>query len=109
MSRKKENTGFVCENCGQIVLSLNNGSYRNHCPFCLYSKHVDNKPGDRQSICKGLMKPIGIKISSKKGIQIVHECIKCGMRKINKIAEHDVQADNVEEIIKMMKPLDSID
>ncbi|WDF05905.1 RNHCP domain-containing protein [Shouchella hunanensis] len=34
-----------------------NGSYRNHCPFCLYSKHQDIIPGDRASTCGGLMEP----------------------------------------------------
>ncbi|SCG84388.1 hypothetical protein DW1_2828 [Proteiniborus sp. DW1] len=102
MSREQENKGFICENCGQVVLPLKNGSYRNHCPFCLYSKHVDNKPGDRQSMCMALMKPIGIKNSSKKGIQIVHQCVKCGSRKVNIIAEYDSQADSIEEIIKLM-------
>ena len=33
MTRKEENTGFVCEHCGREVLPLKDGSYRNHCPF----------------------------------------------------------------------------
>lgn len=103
MGRKEENTGFICENCGQDIMPLNNGSYRNHCPYCLYSKHVDNMPGDRQSMCKGLMKPIGTRITSKKGIQIIHECINCNIRKANKVAENDTQADSIDEIIKLLK------
>lgn len=38
---------FICEHCGQHVPKLGY-SCRNHCPYCLYSKHVDVNPGDRQ-------------------------------------------------------------
>ncbi|HYC79501.1 MAG TPA: RNHCP domain-containing protein, partial [Candidatus Binatia bacterium] len=47
---------FVCENCGTKV---SGNGYTNHCPNCLYSKHVDNNPGDRLNKCHGLMEPIG--------------------------------------------------
>ena len=60
MSRRKENSQFLCEQCGRHVLPLSNGSYRNHCPFCLFSKHVDILPGDRASDCGGLMEPVGL-------------------------------------------------
>ena len=102
MSRKKENSSFVCENCGQFVLPLSNGSYRNHCPVCLHSKHVDLKPGDRSSSCKGIMKPISVKNTSKKGMQLVHHCTLCGAEKVNKVAEDQVQPDDVEQIIMLM-------
>lgn len=101
MSRKVENTGFICENCGKEVLPLENGSYRNHCPFCLHSKHVDVIPGDRMSQCKGLLKPIGIKYNSKKGMQIIHRCTICGAVKANKIAEYTQQPDDIIEITKL--------
>ncbi len=103
LSRSSENQSFKCYNCGEQVLRLNNGSYRNHCPFCLYSLHVDNLPGDRSNTCKGLMEPIGIINSSKKGIQIIHHCVKCGVNKVNKIATDDIQSDSLDEIIKLMK------
>lgn len=102
MSRYSENTAFTCDNCGKTVQMLTNGSYRNHCPFCLYSKHLDNKPGDRKSICRGLMRPIRVQNKSGKGMQIVHKCVKCGIEKPNKIAEYGVQPDSIEEIIKLM-------
>ena len=73
MGRKEENTGFVCRHCGREVLPLTGGSYRNHCPFCLYSLHVDIIPGDRASECGGLMEPVGIIHNSGKGWQIVSE------------------------------------
>ena len=77
---------FVCENCGAYVKG--NG-YTNHCPNCLYSKHVDSAiPGDRESSCKGLMKPINIE--SKKGEYIIqHKCQKCGHTKWNTASKED--------------------
>ena len=92
MSRKTENTGFVCDHCGADVKPLTNGSYRNHCPHCLYSLHVDSMPGDRNSDCKGLMKPVGVQYHSKKGWQIVHRCQKCGIEKVNRTAPDDMDA-----------------
>ena len=68
---------FTCENCGTDAEPLEHGTYRNHCPRCLCSKHVDEKgPGDRESTCKGLMKPVSIDYRSKKGWMIVHQCQK---------------------------------
>ncbi len=95
MARKDENTGFVCLNCAKEITALKNGSYRNHCPICLYSLHVDYKPGDRQNLCRALMKPVGLTFKSKKGWQIIHRCTSCRQESINKIAEDMVQPDDV--------------
>ena len=92
---------FVCENCGKKVKPLGY-SCRNHCPYCLYSKHVDINPGDREENCHGLLKPIDIEISSKKGYMIVFECIKCGAIRKNKMAEDD-NMDLIYEIVKNKK------
>ena len=81
------------------VFAVTNGSYRNHCPFCLYSKHTDNAPGDRQCTCHGLMKPIGIMYNGGKGMQIIHRCLCCGIVKRNRIAEWTVQSDDIQELI----------
>lgn len=89
MSRKDENQGFLCEACGTRVLPLSNGSYRNHCPKCLYSKHLDNKLGDRSAGCGGLMAPVDWTYHGKKGYQVIHECRLCGKRQANRIAEDD--------------------
>lgn len=77
---------FVCESCGEEVKG--NG-YTNHCPFCLYSKHIDKNPGDRKNICLGLMEPIAVEEKNKKYI-IVHQCMKCGEVKRNQSAENDL-------------------
>lgn len=95
MSQKRENLGFDCENCGERVEPVSNGSYRNHCPRCLYSKHVDLRPGDRRSDCRGLMKPVDLVHRSGKGYQLVHQCLTCGERKANKVAVDTVQPDDL--------------
>ena len=100
MSRQTENCAFVCINCGAHVLPLTNGSYRNHCPFCLYSLHVDIKPGDRLSECKALMEPIALH-HTKKGWQITHQCEVCGKQSKNRIAEYTVQPDSIEAMIAL--------
>ena len=99
MSRAEEDNGFICENCGQVVLPIVNGSYRNHCPFCLFSKHMDITPGDRRSLCKGLMRPTGIQFKSGKGCQVMHVCLKCGVRRVNRIADGAVQPDDIDQLI----------
>ena len=98
MARKDENTGFVCANCAKEIDALTNGSYRNHCPFCLYSLHVDHQPGDRQSPCRALMKPVGLSFKAKKGWQIIHQCTACGHKSINKMAENTVQPDDYNKL-----------
>ena len=103
MSRKTENTGFICRNCGREVLPLTDGSYRNHCPFCLYSLHVDIIPGDRANDCGGLMEPVNIVYNSNKGYQIVHRCQKCGFEHKNKISEDSHQPDDINVITSIMR------
>ncbi|MCY4109935.1 MAG: RNHCP domain-containing protein [Chloroflexi bacterium] len=101
MSRTTENTAFACLHCGLEVLPLSNGSYRNHCPRCLYSKHLDVAPGDRASSCKGPMKPVGMRYKSGKEFQIVHRCTACGVMRPNKIAADTVQPDELEALLRL--------
>jgi len=86
---------FICENCHQKVKPLIYSS-RDHCPYCLYSKHVDTNPGDRANPCKGLLKPIGIE-KYKDTYKIIYECTKCKMTHKNIIAKDD----DMNEIIKI--------
>jgi len=76
---------FRCENCGE---QIEGNGYTNHCPVCLWSKHVDINPGDRASECKGLMEPINVEKTSKETV-LTHKCIKCGHIKKNKSSEND--------------------
>ena len=59
----KNDSGFLCANCGKEVLPLKKTS-RNHCPFCLCSLHLDINPGDRANECKGIMDAV----TPKRGI-----------------------------------------
>ena len=77
---------------------LNYGySCRNHCPYCLYSKHVDINPGDRMEKCHGLLKPIRVELSSKKGYVLISKCLKCGAERRNVTAKDD----DMNKIIKL--------
>lgn len=84
----KRDEEFVCENCGKKVSKLGYTS-RDHCPHCLYSKHVDNMPGDREAECRGLLKPVQVELDSKKGYVIIYKCEKCGAIRKNKSAIDD--------------------
>ena len=101
MARHLENTGFICNNCNEIILPVTNGRYRNHCPFCLYSVHLDNIPGDRASPCKALMKPIQLTYKSKKGWQIMHVCLECGVKKVCRIAVDTEQPDSYKKLASL--------
>lgn len=90
---KDEN--FTCENCHKNVNKLNYTA-RDHCPYCLYSKHVDIMPGDRLNKCKGLLKPIGIE-KFKDTYKIVYQCQKCNQIHKNIMASDD----NMDIIIQL--------
>ncbi len=99
---KGKNNAFTCLNCGSNVPPLINGSCRNHCPFCLYSLHIDINPGDRASSCQGVLEPTGVDYSPKKGWIIIHKCKSCGVVKRNKAALNDPNCpDNYEEILRL--------
>lgn len=87
---------FICENCGKQVKKLEY-SCRNHCPYCLHSKHVDKNPGDRAEECHGDLEPTAVELNSKKGEMIVFHCKKCGAIRKNKVAKDD----NRDLIIKL--------
>ncbi|QLQ09362.1 MAG: RNHCP domain-containing protein [Nocardioidaceae bacterium] len=89
MTRAEEDTGFDCAHCGTRTRRHPAGSYRNHCPVCLYSLHVDVRPGDRAADCSGQMAPVGLDHSGKKGFVLVHRCESCGATDRNKVAPDD--------------------
>ena len=86
---------FICEHCNFKVEKLNYTA-RDHCPKCLYSKHLDINPGDRQNTCHGLLEPIGIE-KFKDTYKIIYRCTKCKEIHKNKIANDD----NMDLIIKL--------
>lgn len=101
MSEEKKE-GFNCCNCGQWVpfSELMGTAHRNHCPFCLWSKHLDSrKSGDRKSECQARMKPLGLTFkhegTDRYGkprpgeLMLIHKCTACGRISINRIAADD--------------------
>jgi len=92
--KKIEN--FICEICGAKVKGT---GYTNHCPNCLWSKHVDiNIPGDRDNSCQGLMKPVRVEVKHGE-YSLLHQCQRCGKVTKNKTAEND----NFEKLIMLSK------
>ncbi len=93
---------FRCVHCQAYVTtdSLFSGvQNRNHCPYCLWSRHLDlDKAGDRLAACKAAMQPIGLtlKQAHKKyacvqpgELMLIHLCTDCGKLSINRIAADD--------------------
>ena len=86
---------FNCAHCGAVVYG--NG-YTNHCPECLWSKHVDNNPGDRAATCGGMMRPTTIESGGDRFI-ITHVCETCGKVKRQRTSDND----NMDAIIEISK------
>lgn len=82
---------FKCRHCRTFVgPTISGGRHRNHCPICLYSRHVDDRtPGDRASGCRSLMAPIGV-FHRRKGEQVIlHRCLGCGVERHCRVAADD--------------------
>lgn len=86
---------FICENCEKNVSKLEY-SARDHCPYCLCSKHVDINPGDRNNDCQGILEPIDIE-KFKQTYKIIYKCRKCGQQHKNIMANDD----DLDMIIKI--------
>jgi len=93
---------FRCLHCRNYVSAnpiLSGVNNRNHCPYCLWSRHLDLfEGGDRLSACKDHMEPVGLafKQTRKKYVShnpgemmLVHRCIECAKISINRIAADD--------------------
>lgn len=93
---------FRCAHCHALVSSahlLSGVNNRNHCPYCLWSFHLDLfAAGDRLSACKEPMEPIGLTIKKSRNkyqsamrgeLMLVHQCTGCGKLSINRIAADD--------------------
>ena len=103
------NTDFTCQHCRRFVSAnafLAGAQNRNHCPYCLWSRHLDLfEPGDRLAACKAGMRPVALSVkrSRKKyaprsgELMLVHQCTDCGKLSINRIAADDI-ADYVFEV-----------
>ena len=100
--RNQTDDGFLCKHCNVYVSAaafLSGVENRNHCPYCLWSRHLDlYMAGDRLSACKSPMKPIGVTVKStgkKYGpahgeLMLIHLCTDCEGLSINRIAADDI-------------------
>jgi hypothetical protein len=101
--------GFICVQCHQYVScdpSSAGVQNRNHCPACLWSRHLDwRSAGDRLSVCRAAMQPIGLTIkhtrnkyaSERDGeLMVVHQCTMCAAVIINRVAADDSAAALLE-------------
>ena len=86
---------FNCAHCGAVV---HGNGYTNHCPNCLWSRHVDNNPGDRAATCGGMMQPISVESDGERFI-ITHKCEICGKEKRQRTTDND----NIDTIIDISR------
>ena len=85
---------FRCRRCRLMVFPPpSGGRHRNHCPYCLWSRHVDGRvPGDRASDCGSGMEPVGT-FHRPNGEQVVlHSCLGCRIDRHCRVAADDDQA-----------------
>jgi hypothetical protein len=101
--RIDNNVDFKCQHCGAYVSAaraLAGVANRNHCPYCLWSRHLDLfDAGDRLAACKAPMRPVGLTIKNSRNkyariesgeLMLVHLCTDCERISINRIAADDV-------------------
>jgi DNA-directed RNA polymerase subunit RPC12/RpoP len=82
---------FQCGHCGvDVSLDAPGTSHRNHCPACLWSRHLDrNVPGDRKAGCPGGMEPIAVTVRGEHRWMLIHRCTHCGRLRMNRTAADD--------------------
>jgi len=91
--RRRES--FVCEKCGTEVVG---DGYTDHCPDCLWGKHVDERiPGDRKSECGGLMRPERAVFKRDK-FKIFYRCEKCG----HEFEVREGKRDDRDKLLKLV-------
>lgn len=113
----RKNQDFRCAHCYNLVsveVILAGVHNRNHCPYCLWSKHLDLfEAGDRLAACKAPMQPVGLTLkrlqkkysSENQGeLMLIHQCSDCARISINRIAaddDSDLILDIFERSLKM--------
>jgi hypothetical protein len=89
-TRRRHST-FRCRHCRlDVPLDAPGTMHRNHCPSCLWSRHLDEHvPGDRASACAGSMEPVAVRVRDDGEWAIVHRCRGCSAVRVNRIAGDD--------------------
>ncbi len=81
---------FRCRHCRlDVPLDAPGTNYRNHCPSCLWSRHLDDVPGDRDAQCGSSMEPIAISVRGSGEWVLVHRCLSCDIIHLNRTAADD--------------------
>ena len=81
---------FRCQHCrAEIAADAAGTQHRNHCPHCLWSVHLDERPGDRRSACGAGMEPIAVWVRGDGEWALVHRCCACHTARVNRIAGDD--------------------
>ena len=82
---------FRCGHCGlDVSLDAPGTAHRNHCPSCLWSRHVDDDiPGDRDADCGSSMEPIAITVRGDGEWVLIHRCTGCDEVHLNRTAADD--------------------
>jgi hypothetical protein len=82
---------FRCLHCRlDIPMQAPGTAHRNHCPQCLYSRHVDERvPGDRRSDCGARMAPLTVAVRGEGEWILIHRCLGCGELRANRVAGDD--------------------
>ena len=104
--------GFTCVQCRQYVScdpSVSGVQNRNHCSYCLWSRHVDFRDaGDRLAACREGMQPIGLTTKRSRNkyardndgeLMLIHRCTGCDKLVINRIAADD-STDALRELFE---------
>lgn len=83
---------FTCIRCRSAVSTHAFGTrHRNHCPLCLWSRHLDEQPGDRRSACRAAMEPVAVEVRDGGEWAIIHRCTGCHELRTNRIAGDDAE------------------
>jgi len=119
MKDKEQNQEFICSHCERKVFYNRSigTKHRNHCPYCLWSKHVDlDESGDRKSACQDEMEPISLTFKqegitkygkAKQGeLMLIHQCLKCNKISINRLAADD-NSQVILEVFEKSKQLNT--
>jgi hypothetical protein len=119
-NRKNQEKGFECLHCHNYVsveTLISGVQNRNHCPYCLWSRHVDSRvAGDRLSACKAQMRPVGLTLKrvhkkynqeAQGELMLIHQCVVCSKVSINRIAADD-DTQTVIEIFESSFALDPL-
>jgi hypothetical protein len=81
---------FRCRHCSlDVPTSAPGTAHRNHCPSCLWSRHVDDSPGDRAADCGAAMEPVAVSTRHDGEWTLVHRCRSCSTLDLNRIAGDD--------------------